>query len=104
MKTTTSGTLDPLNNRLARLLGLGSWVSFGLIAAGVTLEVLGINAHGAGTQLVSAGIVLLIAMPTLCVAKMGICFLFRRELDFAFIAALVLTITIASTLFGTGIG
>jgi uncharacterized membrane protein len=96
----TSSALDPLNSRLARFLGFGSWVSFGLIAAGMLLEVLEISAHGAGPKLVSAGIVLLMALPILCVAKMGMCFLLRRELDFALVAALILAITIASTLFG----
>jgi hypothetical protein len=104
MTTTTFGRPDSLSNRLARLLGFGSGVSSGLIATGMLLDVLGIGAHGIGPQFVSAGIVLLIAMPTLCVANMGMCFLFHRELDFAFIAALVLTITIASTLFGASIG
>jgi uncharacterized membrane protein len=51
-------------------------------------------------NLVSIGIVLLIALPTMRVATMCMWFLFRRHLDFALIAALVFAIIITSTLLG----
>jgi hypothetical protein len=101
MTISTSGTPDRLNSRLAWLLGLGSWASCGLIATGMVLPAFGVNARS-GADLVSTGIVLLIALPTMRVATMGVWFLFHRDLDFALIAALVLVIIIASTLLGAG--
>jgi uncharacterized protein DUF1634 len=102
MTMSTVDAPDGLNSRLARLLGLGSWASCALIAAGMVLRMSGVSARPAGDHLVSAGIVLLIALPTLRVALMAVWFLFRRDLDFALIAALVLVIILASTLLGAG--
>jgi uncharacterized membrane protein len=102
MTISTSGTSDCLNNRLAWLLGLGSWASCGLIATGMVLQAFGVSARSGADYLVSTGIVLLIALPSLRVATMGVWFLVHRNLDFALIAAFVLAIIIASTLFGTG--
>jgi hypothetical protein len=102
MTISTAGTSDGLNSRLARLLGLGSWASCALIAAGMVVRMSGVSALSVADHLVSAGIVLLIALPTLRVALMAVWFLFRRDLDFALIAALVLLIIIASTLLGAG--
>ena len=99
-----SGIPDRLNNHLARLLGLGSWASCGLIAAGIVLQVSGTRAGSAGAHLVAAGIVLLIALPTIRVTAMGVWFLCRRDLEFTLIAALVLTIILASTLLGADAG
>jgi len=101
MTISTSGTPDRLNSRLAWLLGLGSWASCGLMATGMVLPAFGVSARS-GADLVSTGIVLLIALPTMRVATMGVWFLFHRDLDFALIAALVLVIIIASTLLGAG--
>jgi hypothetical protein len=98
----TCGSPDRLNNCLAWLLGLGSWASWGLIATGMVLPALGVSARSSTDHFVSIGIVLLIALPTTRVATMGVWFLFHRDLDFAFVAALVLAIIIASTLFGAG--
>jgi cytochrome bd-type quinol oxidase subunit 2 len=102
MTMSTTSTADGLNSRLARLLGIGSWASCGLIAAGMALRMSGVSARSVADHLVSAGIVLLIALPTLRVAVMAVWFLFRRDRDFALIAALVLVIIIASTLLGAG--
>jgi hypothetical protein len=93
---------DRLNNRLAQLLGFGTWASCGLIAAGMVLPVLSVSARAVAQHLVSIGIVLLIVLPTVRVATMGAWFLFHRDPDFALIAALVLVIIIASTLLGAG--
>jgi hypothetical protein len=95
---------DRLNNRLAQLLALGTWVSCGLIAAGMVLQLSGASARGQAKHLVSIGIVLLIALPAVRVATSVIWLLFHRELDFALIAALVLVIMLASTLLGAGVG
>jgi Protein of unknown function (DUF1634) len=102
MTISTAVASDGLNSRLARLLGLGSWASCVLIAAGMVVRMSGVSARSDADHLVSAGIVLLIALPTLRVAVMAVWFLFRRDLDFALIAALVLVIIIASTLLGAG--
>jgi cytochrome bd-type quinol oxidase subunit 2 len=102
MTMSTTSTADGLNSRLARLLGIGSWASCGLIAAGMALRMSGVSARSVADHLVSAGIVLLIALPTLRVALMAVWFLLRRDRDFALIAALVLVIIVASTLLGAG--
>jgi uncharacterized membrane protein len=104
MTPPTSRSADLLNTRLAQLLGHGSWMSCGLIATGMVLPWLGVSARSGVDHLVSAGIVVLIALPIMRVVTMGVCFLFRRERDFALIAALVLAIIIASTLLGVGAG
>jgi uncharacterized membrane protein len=91
-----------LNDRLARLLGLGSWASCIIIACGMALPILGMGPPCVAAQIVSSGIVLLIALPTMRVATMSVWFLFHRDLDFALIAAGVLLIIIAATLSGVG--
>jgi uncharacterized membrane protein len=93
---------DRLNNRLAQLLGFGTWASCGFIAAGMVLPVFSASARLDAEHLVLTGIVLLIVLPTVRVATMGTWFLFHRDPDFALIAALVLFIIIASTLLGAG--
>jgi uncharacterized membrane protein len=96
-----AGVADRLNSRLAQLLGAGTWASCGLITIGMILSASGASAR-LGALFVSAGIVLLIALPALRVAMMAVWFLLRRELDFAVVAALVLAIIIVSTLLGAG--
>jgi hypothetical protein len=102
MTMSTVNSPDGLNSRLARLLGIGSWASCVLIAAGMVVRMSGVSERPVADHLVSAGIVLLIALPTLRVAVMAVWFLFRRDVDFALIAALVLVIIVASTLLGAG--
>ena len=104
MTTPACNAADRLNSRLAWLLGRGSWASCVLIAIGMVLRMFGVSAQPGADRLVSTGIVLLIALPTIRVATMGVCFLFRREFDFALIATLVLAILVASTLLGVGAG
>jgi uncharacterized membrane protein len=93
---------DRLNNRIAWLLSLGTWVSCSFVAAGMVMSILSASTRSHAERLVSTGIVLLIALPTLRVATMGMWFLLHRDHDFALIAALVLVIIIASTLIGAG--
>ena len=102
MTVLTSGAPDRLNNRLARLLGLGTWTSCGLIMIGMALPALGASPRPGSADFVSIGIVLLIALPTVRVATMAVWFLFNDNRDFALIAALVLAIIVASTLLGAG--
>jgi uncharacterized membrane protein len=96
MTKTAPDIADRLNRHLAWLLGVGTLASCGLIATGMILPALG--------GLVSAGVVLLIALPALRVAWMGVSFLLSRDRDLALIAALVLAIIIFSTLLGAGAG
>ena len=102
MTSPTPDIPDRLNNRLGQLLGLGTWVSCGFIAAGMVLPVLRASARSDAEHLVSTGIVLLIVLPTVRVATMATWFLLHRHRDFALIAVLVLVIIIASTLLGAG--
>ncbi|MFK2873921.1 DUF1634 domain-containing protein [Dyella lipolytica] len=104
MTTPTCSAADRLDGRLAWLLSRGSGASCWLIAIGMVLRMFGASARSGADRLVSTGIVLLIALPTLRVATMGVCFLFRREFDFALISALVLAILVASTLLGVAAG
>ena len=102
MTPSTSGTPDRLNSLLIRLLGLGSWLSCGLIATGMMFQVSSVSARSGADHLISTGIVLLIALPPMRVATMGMWFLVHRDFSFALIAVLVLAIIIASALLGTG--
>ena len=102
MNVLTSGAPDRLNNRLARLLVLGTWTSCGLIMIGMALPVLGASPQFVSADFVSTGIVLLIALPTVRVATMALWFLFNDDRDFALIALAVLAIILASTLLGAG--
>jgi uncharacterized membrane protein len=98
----SSASSDRLNNRLARLLVLGTWTSCGLILIGMVLPALGASLRPGSAYFVSTGIVLLIALPPVRVATMAVWFLFNDARDFALIAALVLVIIVASTLLGVG--
>ena len=97
----TSASSDRLNNRLARLLVLGTWTLCGLILIGIALPALGPSLRPGSAYFVSSGIVLLIALPPVRVAMMAVWFLFNDDRDFALIAALV-AIIVASTLLGVG--
>ena len=102
MTILTSGAPDRLNNRLARLLVLGTWMSCGLIMIGMASPALGASPRFASADFVSTGIVLLIALPTMRVATMAVWFLFNDDRDFALIAFAVFAIIVASTLLGAG--
>jgi uncharacterized membrane protein len=102
MTISTSGAPDRLNNRLARLLALGTWMSCGVIMIGMTLPALGASQQLGGAYFVSTGIVLLIALPTVRVATMAVWFLRNDDRDLALVSALVLVIIVASTLLGAG--
>ena len=99
MTHATPKIADSLNRSLASLLDLGTVVSCGLIATGMVLPAFSASAQ-IGAHFISAGIVLLIVLPTLRVIVMGAWFLFNRDVNFAGIAALVLAIIIISTLLG----
>jgi uncharacterized membrane protein len=96
----SSGTADRLNSRLAKLMRIGTWVACGFIAVGLTLPLLALRLASVGLDIVSIGIVVLIALPVLGVAVTGLWFLLRRDLDFAVVAALVLAIIAISAVLG----
>jgi hypothetical protein len=100
MTTSAPGVADRLNSRLAWLLGVGTWASCGLITIGMVFSASGASPRLGAAHFISAGIVLLIALPALRVAMMGVWFLLSRDLDFALVAAFVLAIIIVSTLLG----
>jgi len=100
MGVPTLNSPDGLMKPLARLLGVGSWVSVGLIAAGMVMEALSLHAPVDGARVVSAGIGLLLALPCLGVLTAAIGFCLRREFDFALVALTVLAITVVSIVFG----
>jgi uncharacterized membrane protein len=102
MTVSAPEVVDRLNSRLAWLLGAGTWASCGLITIGMILSALGASPRLEGAHFVSAGIVLLIALPALRVAMMAVWFLLSRDRDFALIAAFVLAIIVVSTLLGAG--
>jgi sorbitol-specific phosphotransferase system component IIBC len=102
MNVLTSGAPDRLNNRLARLLVFGTWTSCGFIMTGMALPALGASPRFVSADFVSAGIVLLIALPAVRVATMAMWFLFDDDRDFALIALAVLAIIVSSTLLGAG--
>jgi hypothetical protein len=91
---------DGMNSYLARLLGVGSWSSVGLIAVGMVMETPHLHAPIDGARVVSVGIVLLLTLPPLGVLFAATGFLLRKERDFALIALVVLAITVASIAFG----
>lgn len=100
MKVSTSSSPDRLNTRLARLLVLGTLTSCALIMIGIMSPALGLSPQLGGPNLVSTGIIFLIALPTTRVATMAVWFLRNGDRDFALIAACVLAIIVASTLLG----
>lgn len=104
MTTSPPGVADRLNSRLAWLLGAGTWASCGLITAGMILSALRAGPPPECARFVAAGIILLIALPALRVAVMGVWFLLSRDLDFALAAAFVLAIIVVSALLGAGAG
>jgi hypothetical protein len=91
---------DGLNRPLRQLLGIGSWVSCGLMGAGIMLHVFGPSTYWDADHLISAGIVLLIGLPALRVATMGVWFYLHRDWSFTLVAVLVIAIIIVSTLLG----
>lgn len=97
---TMAASTDRLHDRLATLLGFGTWLACVLIALGMSLPLLGLKTPAGRFDFVLAGIALLIALPTMRVAAMGVWFILHRDLQFAFVALLVLTIIVVSALIG----
>ena len=87
---------------LARVLNSGTWVACVVIAAGLLLSLVPAwKLSPTGSQVVTAGITLLILLPVLRVVLMLLLFLKERDYHFAAIAALVLAILFAGFVIGT---
>jgi hypothetical protein len=71
MTAQAPGATNALNDRLARFVSVGCWLSLALMSAGMTLDKLGASVPAIGAQLLLMGIVLMITLPVLCVAMLG---------------------------------
>jgi uncharacterized membrane protein len=100
--------IQPHHNRhldqiLATLLKLGTWLSCAIVALGLALPRLSNPMSVAHLNLVGMGIWLLIALPVSRVVLMGLWFMIHREVPFALAAAVVLGIIVLSALLGARI-
>jgi uncharacterized membrane protein len=102
MSLSVSEPSDELNGRLAKLLAYGTWLACGFIMIGMILSLFGWTAALGKPEFTSTGILLLIALPSVRVATMGLWFLFRRDFEFALIAMAVLAIIVIATFLGLG--
>jgi len=86
---------------LARMLSYGTWISTGIIFAGLTLA-FAIRPSGAErpTHIVNAGIAILILLPPLRVIFMLGAFVRKRDYLFAAFAAIVLSIILLGLALG----
>jgi uncharacterized membrane protein len=89
-----------LDELLARLLSLGTWASCVLIVAGLAWPHATATAGSSGAHLVALGTLLLIVLPVMRVAVMGVWFARNREFTFAAVAATVLLIILISAVLG----
>ena len=92
-----------LDQSLARLLNLGTWLSCAIVALGLALPQLSIQMGVAHMNLVLVGIWLLIALPVSRVVLMGLWFMIHREVPLALAASVVLGIIVLSALLGASI-
>jgi hypothetical protein len=87
-----------LENRLGSLLGRGTWVACVVIAAGLVAQLF--HQRVAGSQIVTAGIGIIIALPIIRVATMLNYFIRRNEIGFAVLGATVLVIVAVGMVLG----
>jgi len=94
---------DGLDLLLATMLHRGTWIGSSVIAVGLALPMVrGSEASSAimGTWIITAGILLLIALPVLRVLLMLIVFVRERDFRFGAIAMLVLAIILLGAVLG----
>jgi uncharacterized membrane protein len=93
-----------LDRTLATFLNYGTWLSCAIIALGMALTLVpGSGAAAApplGMRIVTAGVALLILLPTARVVLMLVAFARRGERHYSMIAALVLLVIIAGFVLG----
>lgn len=91
---------EPIEMVLARLLRLGSIVAAILLAVGIGAMLLGHT--GIAPQIISAGLLALLATPVMRVAAAGVIFARDRDWRFAFFCCVVLCALVAGVLLGRG--
>jgi uncharacterized protein DUF1634 len=92
-----------LNQILAKVLHRGTWLGWSVIALGLVLPIAGWSGASSTmvcTRIVTAGIVLLIALPVLRVFVMLAVFVRERDFLFSAIAMLVLAIILLGSVLG----
>ena len=92
-----------LEQLLARVLYLGSWLACSIIALGIILSLFNGRKElpsATGMKVVTAGISLLISLPTLRVVLMLSAFMRGRDLLFSGISTLVLVIIVLAATLG----
>jgi hypothetical protein len=96
-----------LERRLAALLHYGTWLASGVTALGLAMSLLAPQTSSLvpslaalGQRIITAGVLLFIALPVLRVCVMLITYLRARDLRLALIAALVLCILALGLGFG----
>jgi uncharacterized membrane protein len=97
--TAKSGRLEGL---LAGVLNSGTWLASAVITLGLAIPLFDHSAHAYmfGTQVVAAGIGLLIMLPIMRVILMLVAFLRQRDYRFVAAAAFVLTIIMVGVALG----
>jgi hypothetical protein len=93
-------TENTLNDGLARLMTIGTWVGCSLMALGLSFATLGIHFSISAASVIMAGVAMIALLPALRVVSMGVWFFARRDTQFALIALAVLLIIAASTCLG----
>jgi hypothetical protein len=92
-----------LDELLAKVLLQGTWIGSSIIALGLALPMTGWSGASSatiGTEITTAGIALLIALPVLRVLLMLIVFIRKRDLRFSAIAMLVLAVILLGSVLG----
>ena len=92
-----------LDQLLAKVLLRGTWLGSSIIALGLALPMTGWSGASSAmicTEITTAGIALLIALPLLRVLLMLIVFIRERDLRFSVIAMLVLAIILLGAVLG----
>jgi uncharacterized membrane protein len=92
-----------LDELLAKVLLRGTWLGSSIIALGLALPMTGWSGASSAmicTEITTAGIALLIALPVVRVLLMLIVFIRERDLRFSAIAMLVLAIILLGSVLG----
>ena len=88
--------LGQLEQRLAAMLSLGTWLASAVVAVGLLLS----SVPQESARIVTFGLALFILLPVLRVMLMMVAFLRARDFPFTAVAALVLGIIVLSVAIG----
>jgi len=94
--TGTAAKGPRLESLLAGLLRYGTWLASAVTGAGLAMSLAGVE----GTDVVAAGVALLIALPVLRVLVMLGAFILNRDYRLVIVAAVVLMIILAGLVIG----